>query len=947
MEPFTAVQPLAKLLGAGVRAWDTLLSQGFEPRDLQALRAPGQAGDNVVLLPNAAASDAMAHLALLAAAFGRALERKGGEAGRPPGPGLRRFLDQSEQAQMHEIELRLQRAELQMPAPGAGTTPSAGATGGAPAAGAASAAGADGTNTNSLTAPGPLQTAWYRALRDAFSNPLPEVSGEPPLDRQPLPLRAFERQLMLAYWEGIHGALGRVLGPSQNGTPPHRARFLRELLVADIADWGARHVFGNLLPTSHGQGQGQGQNQGQTGPFPFLPLAEAYTEPYAHLTGAPAEPALGLFHRILDDRKTRLVLIKADFGMGKTLTARTMAMRLANIYRDEGSPDVPYPVFVRCAEDLEGENFDLAAAVRRARKHHAEELGLTLDHDDPALGLPDPQSRVVFIVDGLNEVTLGPRWLDSLFDRLRGSATERWQIVVFSRPGLLPSEDQLRSTPVAGMPVLEMLPFRGEEDANGGHLARWLEVWNRTVRRDRSPITLVDLTSRQLHRLAKTPLLLYMIAHAWERYPTTARPTSQAMVFETFFQQVAHDLMSTGAEHRPAAERAARHLTEQLVAHGEIEAGEGAATDSSALLWLLTRVAWEAQKFAQRRESSPLTCRAVTNLLKDELRIGSDDAPSLESAILLALQQTDLRKAGDQGDDRIRISHPAFREFLVARYWADRLKKIVRARERDWPDHARKLLGGRLLGEEDRSYPLLLQIVSADAAGGGDTSPLHWEYRHRKRLVEWAEDCFNDERLVFSEYRSGSGSGPASGAALLREDQRAALREAALAIGSQVVGSPGLKARDPLTLRSLLAWFWLVGERPIVIAPRADLRGSVLDGARLDGARLDGARLDGARLDGAILSRAVLSRAVLEGARLDGARLDGARLDGVKLDGGVLSRAILSHANLDGASLEGVRLDGATLRGAIYDDATHWPKDFAPAAAGAITVAIHRRRELK
>jgi hypothetical protein len=922
MEPFTAVQPLARLLGAGVRAWDTLLGQGFDPRDLQALRTPGQAGDNVVLLPNAAASDAMAHLALLVVAFGRALERKGGEAGRPPGPGLRRFLDQGEQAQMHEIELRLQRAELQGPAPGAGPAPSAGAAG---------APGAEGPGANSTSAPGPLQTAWYRALRDAFSSPLPEISGDPPLDRQSLPLRAFERQLMLAYWEGLHGALGRVLGPAPNGAPLHRVRVLRELLVADIADWGARHVFGNLLPASHGEG----------GPLPFLPLAEMYIEPYAHLTGAPAEPALGLFHRILDDRRTRLVLVKGDFGMGKTLTARTLAMRLASIYREESSPDVPYPVFVRCADDLDGENFDLSAAVRRARKRHAEELGLTLAHDDPAVGLPEAQSRVVFIVDGLNEVTLGPRWLDSLFERLRGSTTERWQIVVFSRPALLPSEDQLRSTPVAGMPVIEMLPFRGEEDATGGHLARWLDVWNSAVRQDRPPITLTDLTSRQLHRLAKTPLLLYMIAHAWERYPTVARPTSQAVVFETFFQQVAHDLVSTSPESSPAAERAAertgRHLNDQLVALGELEAGDGARPGSDALLWLLTRVAWEAQKLAQRHEPSPLTCRAVINLLKDELRIGSEDAPILERAILLALQQTDLRKTGDQVGDRIHISHLAFREFLVARYWADRLKKIVRARERDWPEHARKLLGGRLLGEEDRSYPFLLQIVSADAAGGGESSPLHWEYRHRKRLVEWAEDCFNDERLVFSD----------PGAALLREDQRAALREAALAIGSQVVGSPGLKARDPLTLRSLLAWFWLVGERPIVIAPRADLRGSVLDGARLDGARLDGARLDGARLDGAVLTRAVLSRAVLEGARLDGARLDGARLDGVKLDGGVLSRAILSHANLDGASLEGVRLDGANLRGAIYDDATHWPKDFAPAAAGAITVAIHRRRDLK
>ncbi|RKH89310.1 hypothetical protein, partial [Corallococcus sp. AB038B] len=124
------------------------------------------------------------------------------------------------------------------------------------------------------------------------------------------------------------------------------------------------------------------------------------------------------------------------------------------------------PVFIRCAEDLTEEGFDLDEFVRRAWKREAGELDLKLKLDDPALASPNRTQRALFILDGLDEVILGERRLESFFLRIKDEASEHHRFIIFSRPGALPAEQELQ-----GIPVLEILPWTEPQ------LASWLEAW--------------------------------------------------------------------------------------------------------------------------------------------------------------------------------------------------------------------------------------------------------------------------------------------------------------------------------------------------------------------------------------------------------------------------------------------------------------------------------------
>jgi uncharacterized protein YjbI with pentapeptide repeats len=103
-----------------------------------------------------------------------------------------------------------------------------------------------------------------------------------------------------------------------------------------------------------------------------------------------------------------------------------------------------------------------------------------------------------------------------------------------------------------------------------------------------------------------------------------------------------------------------------------------------------------------------------------------------------------------------------------------------------------------------------------------------------------------------------------------------------------------------------------------------DLKGANLAGAELAGFDLIGLDLRESDLRGAILEEADLSWADLVGASLDGASLAGAHL---------------FEANLCGASLLKTRLALADLRGAKFNEATNWPTNFSPEAAGAVRTA--------
>jgi uncharacterized protein YjbI with pentapeptide repeats len=274
-------------------------------------------------------------------------------------------------------------------------------------------------------------------------------------------------------------------------------------------------------------------------------------------------------------------------------------------------------------------------------------------------------------------------------------------------------------------------------------------------------------------------------------------------------------------------------------------------------------------------------------------------ADSIEMGLLLTLQ-IHLR-AGSAS--QILFGHKSFREFLVARFWADRLRALARAEYREWEDLERSLVGGRLLGSGDRAFDFLMDMLNADAPLHRPTAPFGLAEDERAVLLRWAQQRFESEVALPR----------APGKPRLRDDQMPWLREAALAIGSELHGARGLRQRDVLTLRTLLGWFWAMRIDPGVRARGALLEGAWLNFAPLLGADFTGANLREADLGNTNLQSANLSDANLQGTSLSQASLQGAILHGTNLDQASLTLANLSAANLSDAHLSGAMLQGAYL----------------------------------
>lgn len=715
----------------------------------------------------------------------------------------------------------------------------------------------------------------------------------------------------------------------------HQEAPIHDLLIRDLATWGNRHVFGNV----------PADRWNDDDAVPFMPLDEIYVEPSGVVVSSGpqrgGEPLLALIERFTaQDAEPRVVVVTADFGSGKSLSARMLACRWARQrLRMTAVPlDAPLPVYVRCAEDFPSETVDLELMVRRAWRRQADDSGCSAAEDDESFVWPALDQRMVCLLDGLDEVDLGEQHLRSLFQKLRGKTTRRHRFVIFSRPGVLPEHLDPRTNVV----VIHVQPF-------GGHqVEQWLARWNE-LHPTAMPITSQELEKRDLVSVAQTPILLFMVAFTW-RHDATGAELSIAEIYERFFQQVALGKAQADCDlHLPIASASEK----LLVALRQARVLGAGAERQDAMLWLMGRVAWEAHMLAQRRPPETLSRWHVDRLLREgEVAIPLDAADAIRGGLVLALQ-ADLRSA----NHKFLFGHKSFREFLVGRHWAMTLRRLVNETRTGNSGAAFSLLGGRLLG--DKSFDHLMQLVnSSDMSASHSVSPLGWSDDERDRLLRWAQETFDDERLQFGERAHPRRRAEAA----LCNDQRAELREAALAIGSMVRGSEGLCMKDPLLLRSMLAWFWLTGSTAIVIASGAKLRGANLHGADLRGANLREAdlrdanlagadlygadlreaNLRGANLRGANLPWAKLSLANLRGADLHGADLRGASVPWADLHAAKLSGANLRGANLRGSELHGANLRGANLRGAnlletnageaTHDSNTTWPEDFHLAA---------------
>lgn len=743
-----------------------------------------------------------------------------------------------------------------------------------------------------------IETPYYLALWEAFTKRnLPDLRRDWP---EPLievshgdDSRNFELRVRRAYAEALTSPAGGEVRAYLLELAADRGRIVRELLVRDISTWGTRHVFGNVA--THAR-------------LPHMPLADMYVEPTSTVktSSASVDVELPITTLVAKTFETSpLQVVTAHFGHGKSLTARTLAWRWANEYLDNvttPSTDRAIPVFIRCVEDLIGGGDPrLQRMTERALWRHVG-LGFQLDlkDTDPAFLPPLDSQRVVFLMDGLDEVAFTETAMIQLFEHLRGQATGRHKVIVFSRPEVLPWK-RLRELAI---PVLELNPF-SLNGSTGGEVGAWLRNWNRHAV-GHPPISVDDIAKRGVLALAQTPILLFMIAETWGRVTVTGNGVRQSDLYDAFLRQIARGKHEDDRDKHETIAQAADHLQRRLVELGRVEPD---ASFEQAMLWALSRVAWESHCLEQRER--PLTQRKVIDLLSRELAL-DDEADAnhqmLFDGVLLALQ-VDF----SAGTSRILFGHRSFREFLVGRYWERTLLQIATSHSDAWRRLETGLLGGRLMGVEDRSFEFLLELLE------------HWSANDRSTLRRWAEQVFNDERISQPDEVTGT---------VLYHDRRAHLREAALAIGSCVAGSTGIAARSTTVLRSLLAWFWAHGKRAIIKAPGlvhpgAQLRETKLFGADLRAADLRGADLGEAELLQVDLTGARLSHAMLRGARLNSSTLTDAELDHVRAHGasflGVdLCRASLSGAELTGSYivdciLDGTNLSGADLQGGVMN----------------------------
>ncbi|TKD03541.1 pentapeptide repeat-containing protein [Polyangium fumosum] len=914
MEPITIVTMLGKVFAAGAFSYLGEAKQGFEESDVSAISAVLEALGAVHGVATAKPRTRMTalHTALVLQAFGTAFyEHWAGDERMAPGlqerPWLHRaFRSNEKAAREEEIQTRLRLAlgwllpEFEQ------------------------RAAAERLSAMHALHPDPMATPIYQALYTAFADGRFE-GGE---DTALLDMRRegarlqFEGAFQMAYAELLVTGAGRELGRFLLEVDKDRARQLRRRLMEDGSISDRRHVFGTTTPG-----------------VPTMPLGFMYVEPDG-VWGKTRKPLREFIGDLLG--KHPIVIVRGDFGMGKSLTARMLAFGWAQTYMrgvDQPSAELVLPIFIKCARDFQRESF--AATVREALRNQAEAIGLSLLRSDDALAMPADTMRVVYIVDGLDEVALSHTEVEQLFRELKGATSDRHRVVVFSRKGALPSEDKL-----GGIPIIDVQSFRKEDQ-----IGAWLDRWNQISGSE--PVTVEGLTNAKLLELGTTPILLFMSAVTWGPTRIEQGDTSQVAIYEHFFQQIAAGKCKHDRDRHPRVADASEKLREKLRDLGNI--GKDASLED-AMLWLMSRIAWEHRRREARGEH--LDLQDVNHLLRKVLDLRGE--PQVQEMIRMGAMlvlQADLR---DQ-NHVILFGHKSFGEFLAACWWADRLRAILQERrESRQRSLERELYGAVLLEEDNRSFEFLMAILNG----------VQWKEDERKNLGGWAEGCFVDERPDFDEGKHEEERS-------WRDDQRVPLRHAALAIRCSLHGLEPLKVETP-ALRSMLGWFWMRQEWVRLGAPwisaegvslegmdlrsadlsGADLRGADLSGTSLSGANLRGANLRGANLIGVDLIGANLRGANLIGANLRGANLSGAYLSrtdlsradlsGADLGGADLSDAGLSDADLSGADLSGADLSGANLsdaylRGAVYNPLTRWPESFDPSSRGAIDVDIPGR----
>jgi uncharacterized protein YjbI with pentapeptide repeats len=685
----------------------------------------------------------------------------------------------------------------------------------------------------------------YLELFSAFEQHGHDV--DPPLlDRAPGVRPAFDRQFRAAWKQLLtqqqRVALRRWLDAIAG---ERRRESVRELLLADHVAWSSGHVFAAADDVPE---------------LPPMPPEDFYVEPGAE---GCKEKLLAEIEAALASK--RVVFVTADFGYGKSLTARTLASRWARAHLEQAGAGerAPMPIYVPCGElDWAGEAMPVDEMIRAAWMRQFERISdEKLADDDDGLTPPGGRERAWVIIDGLDEAQLGAAALAKFLKTLRAASSNQRRFVLFFRPSLL-SALSLEQ----GDPHLRISPFGDAE------IAEWLHLWNWGY--DGPPLSADELTT--VRELASVPILLFMIAYQW-RQGQGAAIEDRHSLYEGFATTLARGKFE-GTGKRPERLRAtasamARQLKQRLALLRPRTRSTAIDDQVAALLWLMGRIAWLGYK-THKGPDLGISELDIDRVL-EELGIERTVVDFHRISLLTCMQG---RLEGEIGQRYLFFGHRSFHEFFVAQFWRDTLVEIASGKA-DELALVGQLLEGELMPErlrDDQALKFLLGFLD------------RLEPEQRSMIERWA-------------HRIARGHAPTEALAQHRNWQ--VLRVAALAVDCHLGSNPEL---TPAEFRSMFVKMWATNEwRPVhapgLQVPEADLSYMVLAGSNFErcnfrGAELNATNLDNVNLFGTDLTQ---SKILSLGSRYIVHRFEHLRLPGF---------TAISFAQIDGAILTDSRL---------------------------------------
>lgn len=688
----------------------------------------------------------------------------------------------------------------------------------------------------------PIDVPWSELLqRDPTASPVYQrlwaLFGNSEHDLLTFEAHDFARLFRLVWAQLLATDAGRAVRVAIMGALDAQGRQIRRLVAQDMVRWRAEPLLGDADATL------------ETAP---VSLQAMYVEPSWGEVNRKGQPILESLIEWLADGEHLAGAVTAPFGHGKSLTSRMLTSRLA----DEWLAAPPgsgrwFPICVPCRQV----GFDaqkLRRTMLRALKAQLGRLGTKLSTDKLDERWPDDGGRTLLILDGLDEVHLRPSAQKDLVEAIDDLTSVDFRVLIFTRPTALPRE----------LKNYNKFPLRSFTEVQ---IEQWLVNWNGS---HSAIITRDALHARDLLQLARTPILLYMIARSWADLPDEKIP--EVKVYQVFFELLATTKLDLTQQ--PVVLKTAEEILRALVEREQLADDAG---PKEGLLWLLARLAWEHAR--EQAVDKPLTRMAIERLLHKELGI-EDEIGAVTSGLMLV-----MRADPELRNPPFDFSHERFKEYLIAHHWQNEIMRTM-------PDE-RKLMGAQLIVDEGRAAPFLIGLLRM------------MEPEERERAALWAEKYALDPRLGWRQ--DGRCDDPVS-------DERWMVREAALLIRT-TLGSEPLVFKQADALAALVRGAEVQGRSCHIRAA-----GIVASGLRLQGANLQGADLGGADLGGAELQRADLGGANLGGADLWGAHLQRAGLGGAELGGADLWGAHLGGADLWGAHLKGADLGGADLQGANF-----------------------------